>query len=200
MNLTIGKRLILWGAILLFLVCSPSLYGQNDNSAFQTLKITLNISANVNRNTFHDYWGSGEGMETLIETPFYYGRVLTGVNGSYFSNKQTDIPGFISLYIHLGWGKAVNLPSGITWLNSFHTGLFYMIFDEKETNTASRFENEFGLCLNSSLQYLFNKSLYLNLSARYLKVYTHKRIYHSYIMCGFGYYFTTPEWLRDFLR
>jgi hypothetical protein len=195
-----NKILILSGIVVFYLACSPSVYAQKEKRDFEKLNITLNYVSNTNRDTFHEYWKSSGGIEALVESPFYYGNIQSGIHISQFSSKQPDIPDFSSMFIYLGWGKDVIHPFNLIWFNGFRVGMFYMYFNEDEVNDNMKSENELGFSLESRLQHQIMKNWFINLSGYYTAIFTHKRIYHTYIAIGSGYSFTTPKWLREFLE
>ncbi len=200
MDFVNNKIIILSGVAVFYLVCNPSIYAQKEKKIFETLNINLNFVFNTNRNTFHRYWEGDEGIEALVESPFYHGNIQSGIHISQYSAKQPDIPGFSSMFFYLGWGKGVIHSLNLTWSNGFRVGMFFMYFDEKETNKDSKRENELGFGINSRLQYKLKKNWFINLSGYYRVIFTRKRIYHTYIAIGSGYSFTTPKWLRELLE
>jgi hypothetical protein len=186
--------------LLLALFNCPSLFAQTDKDNFKRMGLGINITRNINENQFHHYWKKATGLEVNSEIDFYKGRIQLGLNASEFSSRESGTPGFTALFTYLGWGARVNLPRNINWFNSVQAGVFYMKFDDEEPIENWRSENEIGIGLYSRLQYNIDKKWRINVFARYLKIYTHKRIYHSYIGSGMSYRFTTPGWLKDFLR
>lgn len=195
-----NKMLILSGVVVFYLACNSSVYAQKEKNAFETLNITLNFVSNTNRDTFHEYWKSSGGIEALVESPFYYGNIQSGIHISQFSGKKPDIPGFSSMFIYLGWGKDIIHPFNLIWFNGFRVGMFYMHFDEEKANENMRRENELGFSLNSRLQHQIMKNWFISLSGYYTVIFTYKRIYHAHVAIGAGYSFTTPKWLREFLE
>ncbi|MCP4580761.1 MAG: hypothetical protein GY839_04040 [candidate division Zixibacteria bacterium] len=200
MSLIAERVNIVAAAIIIILTVCPAALGQSDEKSFETMGLSVSLTGNINENQFHQFWEKAAGLEINSEVDFYKGKIQFGLNASEFSSKDQDIPGFIALYTYLGWGMEIKFPDKFNWFNSIQAGVFYMKFDDEEPVEDWRSENEIGIGLFSRLRYNVKGNWHMSLFARYLKVYTHKRIYHGYIGSGISYQFATPGWLKDFLR
>ncbi|MCK4305039.1 MAG: hypothetical protein KAY24_12445, partial [Candidatus Eisenbacteria sp.] len=119
-----------------------------------------------------------------------------------FSNSamEASLPDFMATYFALGWGIGCRLPLSLSWQNGISVGSFRMSFDDEQTESATRNEQELALGLRSSLQCPLGKRWSLDFSGQYLAVMTHVRIQHLLVSVGVSRSFTTPQWLEDFLR
>ncbi len=175
---------------------APTLEAQLSRTAFDTLTITVNAVANINRNVFHDYWEPRPGLEVQATTPFYAGTAEAGVHYAGFRGKGPEQPDFATLFIYLGWGYEWPLARHIEWYNGLRAGTLIMVFDLADDDSE---EQELGLALNSQIRYRFASAWSLTVAARYRIVFTHERLRYVFLAAGISRSFGTPRWLRDFL-
>lgn len=169
---------------------------QDNAAAFESLRLDLNLVANVNRTSLHDFWKPGPGAELAVETPFYRGTIEIGIQYSRFQARQTAQPDFTALFPFLGWGLELPMTARLDWHNSGRLGSFVMGFD---ITGGGRTEQELALALRSRLAYALNDAWSLHVAAHYQVVFTHERLHLFYISGGIGRVFDMPGWLREFL-
>lgn len=194
------SRLKLTVFLSFLLACSGSTYALDKTKAFQTLKIGFKVDKNINRNTFHDFWKPGCGIEGIIQTPFYYGDVQIGIQFIPYTSKTNQIPNYQSVYIYLGYGKEWVLPFRFYWFNGFKFGNYFMIFEETKLGNPAKTESEFCADLMFCISYPIRKKLRISASSSYMVIYTHKRIELTFISFGTSYIIKTPKWIYDFLN
>jgi hypothetical protein len=169
---------------------------QQAGHAFETFRVDLSATANVNNNTLHEFWDPRVGAELSVATPFYLGSVELGAHYVGFNALASEQPDFTSLYIYLGWGYELALSQRLRWYNGFRIGSFLMRFDVPSGNKT---EQELALALNTGLRYPIAGRWSMALSARYQVTYTHERMRLLYISAGLGRSFGMPGWLKEFL-
>lgn len=187
--------------LFIFLLFVPSvLYGQNSSKAFKTISISAHYLQNSNRNMFHNYWKPANCFDLSAETEFYFGKVELGAQLSFIKTKNTEQPDFLSAYIYIGWGLENKIFPGGQLYSGFQLGNYYMNFDDNNIDINLKSESELGLAVKSGLKYSIGRNLYLNISGKYLIVYTFHRIELSYLSVGLSQSFDMPNWLEEFLN
>jgi len=185
------------GLLLIFL-CS-SVQAKNSDAPFETLNVSLNIAINTNTNIFHDYWNQSPAADLMVKFPFYAGSVQTGLQVAHNSPVKSNVAGYTSVFIYFGWGWEIRLPYRLKWYNGVYAGNYGMIFEQKEY-IGHRLESELGAGMYSCIDVPVRPNWSINISARYLNIYTHQRIYHTHFGIGIGCNSDTPRWLKRFLQ
>ncbi len=183
---------------LLFSLMAPA--SPANPGPFQTVTVGVEGLSDVNRNRFHEFWTPKPGISLNACAPFDYGNVEVGI--TVFSNtaRRENVPDFTTLYISFGYGVGRRLPLKLAGHAGVHVGSVHMRFDNPQLHRFARTEQEVGLGLFGRLQLALGSRWRATASARYLTVMTHKRIHHVFFSGGVQRRFTTPSWLRDFLR
>lgn len=184
------------GLAVLLHASSPQGLAQEAPDGFDSLSVGISAVANVNRNTFHNFWSPDPGAELVLETPFYFGRVQAGALYMYFDAREPEQPDFRALYPFLGWGIQLPLPLSLDWYNGVRLGSYLITFD---TIRGNRVERELGLGLNSRLGLRLGGAWAIDFSATYSVIFTHERIHLVYLAAGVRRFFRMPAWLREFL-
>ena len=194
------NRFILYILILVFFPNYIS--AQNKSKSFESFSIGINILSNVNSTQFHEYWDPKYGAEGFINTPFYFGNIQLGVSYMPFKSRSSNQPDFKSYLFYLQWGYTFNLISNFELSINGLIGIYQMNFDENSTAVASGqlTEREFSAGLSTSLSYTFFNSWRINLNANYIRIFTHTRINLIFIAAGITKSYSSPDWLKDFLR
>lgn len=193
--LTAPRPLVLAAVALLCLHALPC--QAQSREPFDTLGVTLRVSANVNHTRFHDFWDPGAGFELGFDTPFYLGSVEVGVHYNAFAARSRDQPDFASIFPFLGWGIDSPISTRIRWTNGLRIGSFVMYFDTGEGNQE---ELELALALTSRLRFRLSPGWSLEIGARYREVFTHERLRYVFLAAGLTRSMASPGWLREFLR
>jgi hypothetical protein len=191
-----GRRVPALLAIAVAATQATTLTAQHSPSAFDTLTITANAVANVNRSGFHDYWEPRPGLEIQATTPFYLGTAEAGLHYAGFDAKASEQPDFSTLFIFLGWGYEWPITQRFGWYNGIRAGTFLMLFDLPSELSE---EQELGLALNSQLHYRFAGAWSLAFAARYRVVLTAERLRFVFVAAGVRRSFGMPKWLKNFL-
>ena len=165
--------------------------------AFDSLSFALRVTANVNRNTFHRFWDPEPGVELEASTPFYLGAAEVGIHYTRFTASTDAQPDFKAVFPYLGWGLGSSLGRRITWHNSARVGISFMTFDGVPGNNTER---ELGVDVGSRVTVGVGGPWAMDLAARYQVVFTHERLRWLLLSAGARGTFTTPGWLKDFLR
>jgi len=167
------------------------------DAAFDSLSVALRVTANTNRNTFHEFWDPSAGIELEASTPFYLGTVELGLHLTRFSGNSEVRPDFSFWYPYLGWGLGWSPRERLLWHNSAHVGIAFMRFADVSGNADER---ELGVDLSSRLTVNVAGPWAVDLGARYLVVFTHERLRYVFLLAGARYTLATPGWLKEFLR
>ncbi len=171
--------------------------GQQAAQAFETLRLDLNLVANVNRNTFHEYWSPDPGVELNVAVPFYFGTLEAGFHYASFDGKAPEQPDFVSLFPYVGWSYDWRLAPRLDLDTGMRLGSLFTRFERGgETLT----EQEFGIGLGSRFRYAVAGAWSVDLAAEYRVLFTHERMRLLFIAGGISRSFTTPRWLREFLE
>ena len=126
--------------ILLFLLYSIS-YADNHN-LYRSLEIGITGDFNINKNSFHNYWGQNWGGDISVLTPFYRGFISLGLNIHSFRNLNPDFIHFHTVFIYFGWGISCRLPFNAQLLTSINLGNVIMTFNP-EHKIISNFKYEY---------------------------------------------------------
>ena len=188
------------------------IYAQ-EPQAFDSLQIGLQYIANINRNSFHDFYEPGKGIEGFVEMPFYYGDMQAAVQILSYSAKKKGMPsneakgkvqGFHSIFTHLKWGKKYSLPHGVGWFIGIGIGLCAFLTNRptwSDLYEVTQFtETELSACLNSHLSYPIYQNWTMRFEGSYNRIFTYKQIDLAYFSIGIGYSFATPKWMKNFLE
>jgi len=178
---------------------SPLPAHASDTAPSDSLEIGVSYIENVNGNGFHDFWKHGRGVELFAAMPCYCGSVQGGVRILSFSQKVSGIQGFQSHYFYLGLGKKWALAP---WLG-LHTGIDIgseqMLFDDR-VEGGTNLESEFAVNAGARLICSMRNNWMLNVSANYEVILTHKPIRLVVAGVGISYSFSTPRWVKEFLK
>jgi len=183
--------------VLLAVAASPALAGEDD--AFKTLTLSLDVAANSNDETFHQYWDPRAGARVELETPFYLGAVQLGLHVNKNDNKRDDVPAFWSSYIYLGWVGQYTWESGVRLSAGALAGNYLMDFGDPALSDVKALESELAIAAVARVAYLFNASWGIRAGAEYRRVYTARRINLVFVSAGVQWQFDSPLWLQEFL-
>jgi len=194
------KYFILYISLLIFL--SNYISAQSNSEAFESFSIGIDLLANVNSNQFHEYWDSKYGVEGFFSAPFYFGYIQLGASYMSFTGKSSSQPNFKSYLFYLQWGYKFVLISNFDLFINALIGIYQMNFDESSTvvSPGQLTEREFSAGLSTSLTYSISNSWRININARYIRIFTHTQINLIFISAGITKSFSSPDWLKDFLR
>jgi hypothetical protein len=178
-----------------FSVAQPAA-AQETGGAFADISVGIDITANINHDTLHEYWDAGPGFELSFDTPFYFGRAELGAQYQHFTAKEQAQPDFESLFAYLGWGYDWAMSPKLGWYNGLRAGSFIQRYD---ISGSEKHEQELGLSLVSRFRLSLGAGWNVDVSARYREVFTHERIRLFYIAGGISRSFKSPRWLKEFL-
>jgi len=167
---------------------------------FETLTVSAGYVNNINRNRYHDFWHPAHGGEITGETPFYFGRVETGLQLTPNRGRRDTDTDYLSIHIFIGWSYAVGLKGGLEFTAGFRLGNYYMRYDDDNTAGELHSESELAVSSLTRLRFEFRDKYYIWLGLRYRTVYTSPRIYHGFIALGLSHVFDMPGWLRGILE
>ena len=126
---TLGKKVIL---LLFFITSSEQLICAQHINPFDSLEISLQLTQNVNHNTFHEFYESKNGGKASFNTPFYWGNVQASFKLMPFIARRENNANFIILQPDIKWGKNIYLSDKITWFNSVGIGIDIFYFANKK--------------------------------------------------------------------
>ncbi len=185
------------GLLLIFLFSSPQ--AKNSSAPFETLKISLNMAMNANKNIFHEYWDQSPAVDLMVEFPFYTGLIQAGFQVAHNSSVKSGVADYTSIFLYLGWGWEFVLPYRLKWYNGVQVGNYQIIYEQEEY-IGHNLESELGAGIYSCIAIPVRSNWFTNISARCQKIYTHHRIHHTFVGIGIGYNSDTPRWLKRFLQ
>ena len=202
---TLGKKVIL---LLFFIISSEQLICAVHNKPFDSLEISLQLTQNVNHNTFHEFYESKNGGKVSFNTPFYWGNVQASFKLMPFIDRRENNANFIILQPDIKWGKNIYLSDKITWFNSVGIGIDIFYFANKKFSSidgillsfTEKTESEIVLSFSSKISHPLNNNIYLNLEFSNDIIFTYKKINLVDMHIGMAYLITTPRWIKLILE
>ena len=174
---------------------------------FDSLEISLQLTQNVNHNTFHEFYESKNGGKVSFNTPFYWGNVQASFKLMPFIARRENNANFIILQPDIKWGKNIYLSDKITWFNSVGFGIIIFYFSDNKFSSiddilffVEKTESEFGLSFSSKISHSLNKNIRLNLEFSNDIIFTYKKINLVDIHIGMAYLIKTPKWIKLILE
>ena len=191
--------------LLLFIISSEELLCTQQIKPFDYLEISIQLTRNINRNTFHNFYESSNGLNTSITTPFYIGYVQTSLHVVPFIGKNHDYRNFIGIHSNLIWEKRLNLSKKIKLYNGLGIGWYIFYFSEESYSSDKLFnpsirESELSRIFITQLNYSFSEIVNINFCIRYDTISTYKQINFANTCLGISYLLSTPEWVKIFLE
>ncbi len=167
--------------------------------AFSEIEVTVQLTHNINKTTFHNYWKIENGFNVSYKTPFYIGDLLVG--GSYlpYKSKIHSKPNYQSYFIFSGWLYNLNILNIIKLSPGIKFGNYLMNF-EIILEDNEKFESEICLEYFCNLQYQINSSTNLNFEISKETVYTYKPLKFIFIKAGIGLKIEKPKWFEGFFK
>ena len=201
----IEKRIIL---LLLFVISSEQLICSVHNNPFDYLEISIQLTQNVNHNTFHEFYESKNGGKASFNTPFYWGNVQASFKLMPFIARRENNANFIILQPDIKWGKNIYLSDKITLFNSVGIGIDIFYFANKKFSSidgillsfTEKTESEIVLSFSSKISHSLNNNIYLNLEFSNDIIFTYKKINLVDMHIGMAYLITTPRWIKLILE
>lgn len=166
---------------------------------FGTVTVQVSGATNVHRNFLHEFWRPGRGGGVSVATPFYLGEAELSVALHRYLRQARTVPSFDAVLLQLGWNLPLRLSSRLRWTNGLGTGIYRMAFDEDDL-PGVRNESELAVTLRTRLDVHVAGPWSLHVGGHYTKAFTFHRLKLWYATAGISRRFTTPEWLRAFLR
>ncbi len=186
--------------ILLVLFLNFTTFPQKSNYVYSTTRINLNIVFNKSTGELNHLWNARNGFEGSIEWPFYYGIVVAGLRFLPYKAKGNIHNNIASVFYFAGWGKEIKFPLNLGLYNGFKVGAFEMSYDGPGLSPEQHNKLQLSAGVNSRLSLRLFQHWYSFISADYEAVFTKIRIELFLISTGFSYSFTTPRWLKNFLK
>ena len=168
------------------------------NNPFDSLCISVQLIQNVNRNIFHDFYESKNGLNTSITTPFYWGDIHASIQILQYSGKEQSYLDFTGIHPNLKWGKQLYIADRLKWFNG--GGIGWYIFYLTDKVVSGQIESELSTGFLSRLQYSINNNINLNIEINIDRIFTYKPIDLVHISMGVSYLFKTPDRMRLFLE
>ena len=194
--------------LLYFIISSEQLICAQHINPFDSLEISLQLTQNVNHNTFHEFYESKNGGKASFNTPFYWGNVQASFKLMPFIARRENNANFIILQPDIKWGKNIYLSDKITWFNSVGIGIDIFYFANKKFSSidgillsfTEKTESEIVLSFSSKISHSLNKNIYLNLELSNDIIFTYKKINLVDMHIGMAYLITTPRWIKLILE
>lgn len=199
---TLGKKVIL---LLFFVISSQQLICAQHINPFDSLEISIQLTHNLNQNTFHDFYESKNGLNTSIITPFYFGYIQGSLHIEPFIGKQQDHRNFTGIHLNMIWGKQLKISKIMKWYNGLGIGWYIFYFSEESYSSDEYFnssvrESELSRNYITQLNYSISEIVKINLCIRYDTISTYKKINLTNTCLGISYLLRTPDWLKIFLE
>jgi len=80
---------------------------------FNFIEISIQLTRNINHNTFHQFYESQNGLKTSISTPFYWGDIQASVQILPFFGLEKDYIDFIGIHPN------INVVQVFTYLKNY---------------------------------------------------------------------------------
>lgn len=189
-------RLTFFAAFLAVLLGGvPAAHGQ---TAFSTVEVRAAGTVNFNHSFVHEFWEQGVGGEVFAATPFYAGYAELG-GALHRYRAAADVPAFDAWALLAGWGVRLELGSRLRLEGGPRIGNYHMRFEEA-TFTGVRNESELALGAMGRLAVRPAGPVSVFVAGSYTRVFTFNRLKLWYASAGISYRFTSPTWLKDFLK
>ena len=112
-------------------VISENIYNDTSNISqaahpFNFLEISIQLTQNINHNTFYQFYESQNGLKTSITTPFYWGDIQASIHVLPYIGKERNYIDFIGIHQNLKWINPLYLSDKISWF--IGGGLVYISF------------------------------------------------------------------------
>jgi len=184
-------------------VISEYIYNDTSNISqaahpFNFIEISIQLTQNINHNTFHQFYESQNGLKTSITTPFYLGDIQASIHLIPYFGKEQNYVDFIGIHKNLKWGGKLYFSDRIRWFNGM--GIGWYIFYLTDKVVAGQIESELSTGFLSQVQYSINKNINLNIEINIDRIFTYKTIDLVHTSMGISYLFKTPDWMRLFIE
>ena len=186
-------------------VISENIYNDTSNISqaahpFNFIEISIQLTQNINHNTFYRFYESQNGLKTSITTPFYWGDIQASVQILPFFGLEKDYIDFIGIHQNIKWGNSIHIFEKLRWYNAIGTGYYIFYFSKPlylshEIFNPGIAESELSMGFLSQLQYSFNNKINLNIETNIDRIFTYKHIDMINISLGISYLFKTPHWM-----
>ncbi len=186
--------------LLAAILLSSASVAAEGKQPLETFSVYTGGLTDVGQTNFHDTWQPEAGFDLSVTMPFYYGEVEVGITFlpySALSNKQPD---FTSEYTYFGWGDVIPLSRVFDLSAGIRVGTFRFVFEGENIEKHRRFESEFCAAIVAGVESKLYSAWSFELSASYVRIYTAKRIDMFYLSGGVSRTFSTPDWMREFLK
>jgi hypothetical protein len=184
-------------------VISEYIYNDTSNISqaahpFNFIEISIQLTQNINHNTFYQFYESQNGLKTSITTPFYWGDIQASIHLLPYFGKEQNYVDFIGIHQNLKWGKKLYFSNRIRWFNGM--GIGWYIFYLTDKVVSGQIESELSTGFLSQAQYSINKNINLNIEINIDRIFTYKTIDLVHTSMGISYLFKTPDWMRLFIE
>ena len=186
-------------------VISENIYNDTSNISlaahpFNFIEISIQLTQNINHNTFYRFYESQNGLKTSITTPFYWGDIQASVQILPFFGLEKDYIDFIGIHQNIKWGKSIHIFEKLRWYNAIGTGYYVFYFSKPlylsdEIFNPGIAESELSMGFLSQLQYSFNNKINLKIETNIDRIFTYKHIDMINVSMGISYLFKTPDWM-----
>ena len=186
-------------------VISEHIYNDTSNISqaahpFNFIEISIQLTQNINHNTFYRFYESQNGLKTSITTPFYWGDIQASVQILPFFGLEKDYIDFIGIHQNIKWGKSIHIFEKLRWYNAIGTGYYIFYFSKPlylsdEIFNPGIAESELSMGFLSQLQYSFNNKINLKIETNIDRIFTYKHIDMINVSMGISYLFKTPDWM-----
>lgn len=171
---------------------------QPRSKPFDTVRVGVNVFGSLGGGRLQAHWSIRPGIQTYAEAPFHAGMFQGGIHVNRFAGRGAGQPDFTGANIWAGYGFRTALPGGLEWMLGPHLGAFQMVFDG--VTGSMKWETEIAAGARTRLSAPVTRSFSADLSVAYFRVFTSTRIDLFYPSLGISYSFSSPGWLRDFIR
>ena len=167
---------------------------------FNFIEISIQLTQNINHNTFYQFYESQNGLKTSITTPFYWGDIQASVQILPFFGLEKDYIDFIGIHQNIKWGNSIHIFEKLRWYNAIGTGYYIFYFSKPlylsdEIFNPGIAESELSMGFLSQLQYSFNNKINLKIETNIDRIFTYKHIDMINVSMGISYLFKTPDWM-----
>ena len=186
-------------------VISEYIYNDTSNISqaahpFNFIEISIQLTQNINHNTFYRFYESQNGLKTSITTPFYWGDIQASVQILPFFGLEKDYIDFIGIHQNIKWGNSIHIFEKLRWYNAIGTGYYIFYFSKPlylsdEIFNPGIAESELSMGFLSQLQYSFNNKIIWEIETNIDRIFTYKHIDMINVSMGISYLFKNPDWM-----
>ena len=172
---------------------------ETQSSSFERITLVVGTTLPV-ADSYQSLWAVQPGAFVRVSTNVFGGQAHLAVQGYNNDNGPDPLPDFLALQAEAGWGYAIPLPSGSYLTSGAHLGALQFRFRENEQFREVQDETEVTAGVFARAGAPLFGPIEGFAEFHWTRVFTAEPIYITKAQLGLGLNFSSPKWLRQFLR